>query len=59
MGIFNVQCRVENIAVPDTDIRQVLFRVQSEVYSFSGKKQLPEISSMYVGPEVRLKSSQK
>ncbi|WP_454620435.1 caspase family protein [Bradyrhizobium cenepequi] len=53
------QAFLKNIAAPDMDIRQVLFRVQSEVYSSSGRQQLPEISSLYVGPEVRLKSSQK
>ena len=53
------QAFLKNISTADTDIRQVLFRVQSDVYSSSGKKQLPEISSLYVGPEVRLKSSQR
>jgi invasion protein IalB len=50
---------LNNIALPDVDIRQLLFRVQSEVYGASGKSQLPEISSLYVGPEVHLKSLQK
>jgi invasion protein IalB len=50
---------LNNIALPDVDIRQLLFRVQSEVYGSSGKSQLPEISSLYVGPEVHLKSLQK
>jgi invasion protein IalB len=49
---------LNNIALPDVDIRQLLFRVQSEVYGSSGKSQLPEISSLYVGPEVHFKSSQ-
>ena len=53
------QAFLKNISVPDMDIRQVLFRVQSEVYTSSGRKQLPEISSLYVGPEVRFRSSQK
>lgn len=53
------QAFLKNIVAPDTDIRQVLFRVQSDVYASSGRKQLPEISSLYVGPEVRFKSSQR
>jgi hypothetical protein len=50
---------LNNIALPDVDVRQLLFRVQSEVYGSSGRSQLPEISSLYVGPEVHLKSLQK
>jgi hypothetical protein len=49
------QAFLKNIAVPDVDIRQMLFRVQSDVYTSSGSKQLPEISSLYVGPEIRLR----
>jgi len=45
--------------VPDLDVRQMLFRVQSEVFKSSGARQLPEISSLYVGPEVRFKSSER
>jgi invasion protein IalB len=50
---------LSNIMAPDVDIRQLLFRVQNDVYKSSDSKQLPEISSFYVGPEVRLKTSQK
>lgn len=50
---------LKNIAVPDVDVRQMLFRVQSDVYTDSKAKQLPEISILYVGPEVRFKSSQR
>jgi invasion protein IalB len=50
---------LNNVLVPDIDVRQMLFRVQSEVFKSSASRQLPEISSLYVGPEVRFKSSQK
>jgi len=50
---------LSNIMTPDLDVRTVLFNVQREVYGSSGKQQLPEISSFYVGPEVRLKTSQR
>ena len=53
------QAFLKNIAAPDKDIRLVLFDIQEEVYSSSGKRQLPEISSLYVGPPVRFKPSQK
>ena len=50
---------LKHIVMPDLDVRQMLFRVQNDVYVSSGKKQLPEISSLYVGPDIRLKSSSK
>jgi uncharacterized caspase-like protein len=53
------QAFLNDVGIPDLDVRQMLFRVQSDVYQSSGSKQLPEISSLYVGPEVRLKTSQK
>ncbi|WP_454622375.1 caspase family protein [Bradyrhizobium cenepequi] len=53
------QAFLKNIAVPDVDVRQMLFKVQSEVYTDSKAEQLPEISSLYVGPEVRFKASQR
>jgi uncharacterized caspase-like protein len=53
------QAFLNDVGLPDLDVRQMLFRVQSDVYQSSGSKQLPEISSLYVGPEVRLKTSQK
>jgi uncharacterized caspase-like protein len=53
------QAFLKDVAIPDLDVRQMLFRVQSDVYQSSGSKQLPEISSLYVGPEVRLKTSQR
>jgi uncharacterized caspase-like protein len=48
---------LKNIATPDMDVRQMLFRVQSDVYASSGSKQLPEISSLYVGPDIKLRPS--
>jgi invasion protein IalB len=53
------QAFLKNVVTPDLDIRQMLFRVQSDVYTASGSRQLPEISSLYVGPDVRLLSSVK
>ncbi|WP_312016604.1 caspase family protein [Bradyrhizobium japonicum] len=53
------QAFLKNIGAPDVDVRQMLFRVQSDVYTASGSKQLPEISSLYVGPEIRLKSGSR
>ncbi|WP_454620440.1 caspase family protein [Bradyrhizobium cenepequi] len=46
---------LKNLVVPDIDVRQMLFQVQSDVYAASESKQLPEISSLYVGPPVKLK----
>jgi invasion protein IalB len=51
------QAFLKGIVTPDVELRQMLFRVQSEVYASSGSRQLPEISSLYVGPDIRLKSS--
>jgi invasion protein IalB len=48
---------LNDVGMPDTDIRQMLFRVQHDVAEASG--QVPEISSLYTGPEVRLKTSQR
>ncbi|MBR0750006.1 caspase family protein [Bradyrhizobium japonicum] len=48
---------LKNLAVPDVEIRQMLFRVQSDVYLASAKKQRPEVSSLYVGPEIRFRTS--
>jgi uncharacterized caspase-like protein len=51
------QAFLKNVAVPDVDIVQMLRHVQREVYMASGSKQLPEISSLYVGPDIFLKAS--
>jgi branched-chain amino acid transport system substrate-binding protein len=46
---------LDNVATPDLEIRQMLYKVQGEVYSATNKRQLPEISSLYIGPDIRLK----
>jgi hypothetical protein len=48
---------LNNLKRPNLEVRQMLFRVQSEVYQATGKKQLPEISSLYIGPDLVLKKS--
>jgi len=53
------QAFLKNLVMPDVDVRLMLFQVQNDVYTASGAKQLPEISSLYVGPPVRLKVSSK
>jgi Caspase domain/Cyclophilin type peptidyl-prolyl cis-trans isomerase/CLD len=46
---------LDNVATPDLEVRQMLYKVQSDVYSATKARQLPEISSLYVGPNIRLK----
>jgi invasion protein IalB len=48
---------LKDVATPDVEFRQMLFRVQSEVYEATKQQQLPEISSLYIGPDVRLVTS--
>lgn len=48
---------LNNLKRPNLEVRQMLFRVQSEVYQATGKKQLPEISSLYIGPDLVLRKS--
>ncbi|WP_454620422.1 caspase family protein [Bradyrhizobium cenepequi] len=43
------------IATPDLEIRQMLNRVQSDVFASSHRRQLPEVSSLYAGPDICLK----
>jgi hypothetical protein len=50
---------LDNVATPDLEIRQMLYKVQSDVYSATKSRQLPEISSLYVGPDIRLKQNLK
>ena len=50
------QAFLKNVVIPDVEVIQMLFRVQREVYASSGSKQRPEISSLYVGPEIRLRT---
>ena len=45
---------ITNLKKPDLEVRQMLFRVQSDVYRATEMRQLPEISSLYVGPDVLL-----
>lgn len=49
---------LKNVRSPDLEVRQMLNRVQSDVYA-STKQQLPEIVSQYVGPEVILRPTTK
>ena len=51
------QAFLKNVVMPDVDVIKMLSNVQREVYISSGSKQLPEISSLYVGPEIRLRAS--
>jgi branched-chain amino acid transport system substrate-binding protein len=51
------QAFLKNVAVSNVEVRQMLYQVQSDVYTASEAKQLPEISSLYVGPPVRLKTT--
>jgi uncharacterized caspase-like protein len=46
---------LNDIVIPDLEVRQMLYRVQSDVYSATNSQQLPEISSLYIGPDIRLK----
>lgn len=48
---------LKNVVIPDIEVRQMLYKVQSEVYAATNSKQLPEISSLYVGPEIRLRQT--
>jgi uncharacterized caspase-like protein len=48
---------LKNMVTPDLEIRQMLFRVQSDVYESTKQQQLSEISSLYIGPDVRLVTS--
>lgn len=43
------------VATPDLEIRQMLNRVQSDVFASTRQQQLPEISSLYAGPDILLK----
>jgi len=45
---------LKDMVTPDIEFRQMLFRVQSDVYEATKQQQLPEISSLYIGPDVRL-----
>jgi Caspase domain len=53
------QAFLKNITTPDTDLRLILFQVQNDVFIASGATQLPEISSLYVGPAVILRTTPK
>jgi peptidylprolyl isomerase len=50
---------LDNVATPDLEIRQMLYKVQSDVYASTKSRQLPEISSLYVGPNILLKTTAK
>ncbi|WP_454620436.1 tetratricopeptide repeat protein [Bradyrhizobium cenepequi] len=45
---------LDNLKRPNLEVRQMLNRVQADVYRATEKKQLPEISSLYVGPDLVL-----
>jgi uncharacterized caspase-like protein len=47
---------LKNVSLPDMDVRQMLYQVQSDVFAAT-RQQIPEISSLYVGPSVHLKMS--
>jgi uncharacterized caspase-like protein len=47
---------LDNLKRPNLEVRQMLFRVQSDVYRATRQEQLPEISSLYVGPDIVLKA---
>jgi branched-chain amino acid transport system substrate-binding protein len=47
---------LKNVSTPDMEVRQMLFQVQTDVFNTT-HTQLPEISSLYVGPAIRLKLS--
>lgn len=49
---------LDNVVLGDVEIRQMLNKVQSEVYDLTKHTQLPEISSLYVGPEIKLNRMQ-
>lgn len=51
------QAFLRNVGTPDVDVLKMLYNVQREVYNSSGAKQLPEVTSLYVGPDIRLKTS--
>jgi uncharacterized caspase-like protein len=44
---------LRDVAMPGLEFREMLFRVQSDVYQTTNQQQLPEISSLYIGPTVR------
>jgi Caspase domain len=46
---------LKDIVTPNLEIRQVLNRVQNDVYMSTKKAQLPEITSQYVGPDLVLR----
>ena len=50
---------LDNVGTPDLEIRQMLYKVQSDVYASTKSRQLPEISSLYVGPNIQLKVTGK
>lgn len=46
---------LNDVAAPNLEVRQMLNKVQSDVYSLTRQTQLPEVSSLYVGPDIFLK----
>jgi len=46
---------LKNVSTPDIEVRDMLNRVQRDVYASTAQRQLPEITSQYVGPDIRLK----
>jgi uncharacterized caspase-like protein len=47
---------IKNVVAPDLEVRQMLYQVQSDVFTAT-HQQIPEISSLYIGPAIRLKVS--
>jgi branched-chain amino acid transport system substrate-binding protein len=48
---------LRNVGTPDMEVRQMLNQVQRDVYSATQHQQISEISSLYIGPDIRLKVS--
>ena len=46
---------LDNVRTPNLEIRQMLNKVQRDVFAATNARQVPEISSLYVGPDIRLK----
>lgn len=46
---------LNDVVAPNLEVRRMLDRVQRDVYSLTGQAQLPEVSSLYVGPDIFLK----
>lgn len=46
---------LKNVSTPDIEVREMLNRVQRDVFASTAQLQLPEITSQYVGPDIRLK----